>query len=145
MTPAADAGGSVYLAGGILGLSDEEVGGWRRRAITLLAAAGLGALDPMVRDYRGREDDCAQEIVDLDKRDILEAAAVIVNAVRPSWGTAMEVIFAWERGIPVVAWVPAGTVVSPWLRYHSVAVVTTLEEAVAEVVRRRGRLLRGRR
>lgn len=130
--------GAVYLCGGILGLSDEAAGGWRRRAIELLAAAGLGALDPLVRDYRGREDDCVQEIVDLDKRDILGAAAVIVNAVRPSWGTAMEVLFAWERDIPVVAWVPAGTVVSPWLRYHSVAVVPTLEDAVAEVVRRRG-------
>jgi hypothetical protein len=92
---------SVYLCGGINGLGDAECNGWR--AVARDGLPGVRILDPMDRDYRGREDEFLSEIVKGDKRNILEADVVLVNASRPSWGTAMEVLFAWEQNKPVVA------------------------------------------
>jgi nucleoside 2-deoxyribosyltransferase len=119
----------VYLAGGINGCTDDEAVNWREWVKERLGAENC--IDPMRRDYRGREDQCADEIVEGDKADIRESRAVLANCWRVSWGTAMEILFAFERGIPVIAVVPADAVVSPWLRYHTLSVVSTLEEALA--------------
>lgn len=117
----------MYLAGGINGLSDAACKDWRAQAKELL---GVETLDPMVRDYRGREDNCMNEIVEGDKMDILNCDCLLVNAERPSWGTAMEVHFASDHGIPVFAFCPSEHP-SPWLQYHSTSVEHTLEDAVA--------------
>jgi nucleoside 2-deoxyribosyltransferase len=92
---------AVYLCGGINGLSDADCNGWREMA--RLHLPGVQILDPMDRDYRGREDESLSEIIKGDKRDILHADVVLVNASRPSWGTAMEVLFAWEQNKHVIA------------------------------------------
>jgi nucleoside 2-deoxyribosyltransferase len=122
---------TVYLAGGINGLSDGSAKGWRREATWLLKASGCDVLDPMRRDYRGRESDSAADIVDGDKADILSSSIVIARAHVPSWGTAMEILFAYENGRRVIAWVDQAQSVSPWISYHS-TVVTSLKRAVEE-------------
>lgn len=70
------------------------------------------------------------QIVHGDLLDILACRSVLVWAEQASWGTAMEVVYAHQLGTPVVAVVPDGRV-SPWLRFHSDAIVGSLEEAVA--------------
>jgi len=117
----------VYLAGPISGCSDREANCWRAEAIVLLGGA---VLDPMVRDYRGREDENVTAIVEGDKADIDACRAVIAYCPRPSVGTSMEVLYAYERLRPVYVVVPEGAPVSPWLRYHATAVVKTVGEAV---------------
>jgi hypothetical protein len=98
---------SVYLCGGINGLNDAACKDWRQIARdTLIPGPGrsrFSVLDPMARDYRGREDECVAEIIDGDKRDIFESDLLLVNASRPSWGTAMEIMFAWSLRKPIVA------------------------------------------
>lgn len=118
----------IYLAGPINGCTDEEATGWREEAKRALV--GYDVLDPMVRDYRGHEDANFGEIVDADLRDIQSCDVVLVNAARPSWGTAMEIRYAWGQRIPVIAIVPNGQSVSPWLRYHCRAVELSLEDAI---------------
>jgi nucleoside 2-deoxyribosyltransferase len=86
-------------------------------------------LDPMRRDYRGREDNSVTAIVELDKLDILQCDALLVNYDKPSVGTSMEILFAWERNIKVIVVAANETKVSPWLRYHSTAIVKTFSEA----------------
>lgn len=115
----------IYLAGPIFGRDDSEALDWRREVTAELGPALV--IDPMRRDYRGREW-LHDEIVALDKADIASASVVLAMATAPSWGTAMEVLFAWERRIPVVA--IASWPVSPWLVHHAAVVVDNLEEAV---------------
>lgn len=86
----------------------------------------------MVRDYRGNERGNDVEIVEGDKRDIMSCAAVLVNANKPSWGTAMEVHFAYSKGIPVVAFCDSSSP-SPWLVYHTVSISKTLTDGLAAV------------
>jgi hypothetical protein len=94
-------GETVYLCGGINGLSDSACRDWRETAKAALVAYQI--LDPMRRDYRGKEDDSVAEIVDGDKVDVAASNTLLVNASRPSWGTAMEIMHAFERGKRIVS------------------------------------------
>lgn len=119
----------VYLAGPIFGTTDSEATTWR--SIVRESCPGIEFLDPMDRDYRGREDANVSAIVEGDKQDILSANTVVVGAWRPSWGTAMEVEFAYSHRIPVIAIVGLDHgPVSPWLRYHA-RIVESMTEAVS--------------
>lgn len=140
---------SVYLAGGINGLSDSDANDWRAEAKRLLPRE-IGVLDPMSRDYRGKEAENVKAIVDGDLADINSCDAIVAYCPRASWGTAMEIHYASTTGKYVaagvgdkrvtlgmrliVAIVPEGTPVSPWLRHHADVVVGTLQEAVDAVV-----------
>lgn len=127
-------GGVVYLCGAINGCSDSECRDWREEAKRQLLP--LRCLDPMARDYRGKESHSFQEIVTGDLLDIDQSQAMLVQAARPSWGTAMEVFYAYRQGLLVVVVAPPEAPVSPWLRYHSHAIVHGLTEA-CEVIRER--------
>lgn len=115
----------VYLCGPINGCTDEECKDWRESAKAQLPET----LDPMRRDYRGREAECVAEIVEGDKQDIHESDAFLVNYDRPSVGTSMEIYLAWTLGKPVIVVTRPETVISPWLRYHSTKIVHSFDEA----------------
>lgn len=71
--------------------------------------------------------------VGADLADIAASNMVLVNATRPSWGTAMEIVYARQAGCSVVAFTGAGASVSPWLRYHCDEIRPTLEEACVTI------------
>lgn len=121
----------LYLCGPINGCTDEEANDWR----TSVKAAWPGICrDPMKRDYRGREDVAFREIVELDKIDVAASDVIIVNYDKPSVGTAMEILFAWQIGKPIVVVCRRDAVISPWLRYHSHVIVDSFHAAVARAV-----------
>lgn len=116
----------VYLCGAIHGCTDEEAMGWRELAKRLLKHE---TLDPMARDYRGRELENVAAIVEGDKADIDSCQALLVYYRNPSVGTSMEILWAWLNHTPVYL-VGNGQRLSPWLIYHSRHVFNTLEEAI---------------
>jgi nucleoside 2-deoxyribosyltransferase len=124
---------SVYLCGPINGCTDEEASTWRDWFINELQSIGTWAIDPMRRDYRGKEADTYREIVDLDKRDVRDADIILVNYDKPSVGTSMEVFYAWTLGKPVIVWCRPDAVISPWLRYHSTAIVHSKDAALNKI------------
>lgn len=136
----------VYAGGPINGCKDTEANSWRdelRGMAVQLHAHDDGAplelftvVDPMVRDYRGRENDPGvdAEIVDGDITDIDSCDSAIFNCWQASWGTAMEVLLAHQLGTYTVCVLPEGGRISPWLSYHADAIVHTLPDAVALVV-----------
>ena len=126
---------TVYLCGGINGLSDQECRDWREVAKARLSYHGIEALDPMRRDYRGVEDQSVDAIVEGDLDDIRASDVVLVNATRPSWGTAMEIVYAFQGGKQIVA-VAGDSRISPWLRFHTSVIYPMLEEALADIVKR---------
>lgn len=116
----------TYLCGPINGCSDSECRDWREAAKNELQ----DTIDPMRRDYRGKELENYIEIVEQDKEDIEESDVLLVNYVKPSVGTAMEILFAWELGfVEVVVVAKPGTVISPWLKYHAHQIFHTFTEA----------------
>lgn len=129
----------VYLCGGINGLTDSQAQGWRTWVSCYFMSddcpipGKIKTIDPMRRDYRGKEDESVEEIYRGDLTDIVECDAVLVNAARPSWGTAMEIVYARTMGRYIVAVVPPDGPVSPWLRVHCNRIVPTLSAACAEL------------
>ena len=124
-------GQKIYLCGPINGCTDQECNDWRE----LLMKAFPRAINPMVRDYRGMEDESYREIVDLDKRDVRLCDAVVVNYSKPSVGTAMEIFYAWTIGKPVIVWCAEDCSISPWLRYHSTCFCHSLDDVKIAVRR----------
>ena len=125
----------AYLAGPIRDCTDNEAMDWREEVRDRLEDAGWVALSPMRRDYRGHSDitEVVNEIVVLDKHDIdvCECLLVYFDDNRPSVGTSMEIIYAFEREKPifVVANQPRERL-SPWLIYHTTKFFNSFEEAV---------------
>lgn len=120
----------TYLCGGINGLSDGACKDWRELAKSLLVTP---TIDPMRRDYRGKEDGSVTQIVVGDLEDIRQSRFVLVNATRPSWGTAMEVRAAKHDFGKLVICFVGNAVVSPWLRFHSDIICDTVEDACAAI------------
>lgn len=119
----------IYLAGGITGLSDEEVFGWRHYLIKHYNRPYkvVEFIDPTIQDYRGKEAQHIAEIVEMDKEAILSADAILVNykdRERPFIGSSMEMLFAWEHKLFVSLVLEESPCVpmSPWLLYHANAV-----------------------
>lgn len=118
---------TVYLCGPINGCTDSEASDWRN----LVAERYSGpTIDPMVRDYRGREAEAYREIVELDKIDVANADIILVNYDKPSVGTSMEVLFAWQLGKRIVVVCRPDAVISPWLRYHSTHLLNSFDDAI---------------
>lgn len=119
----------VYLCGPINGRSDSDCKDWREAAKAVLP----NTIDPMRRDYRGKEAVAHREIVELDKIDVANADVLLVYYDKPSVGTSMEMLWAWERGKLIVLIDASDKPLSPWLVYHSHYQVKTLAEAIALV------------
>lgn len=124
---------TVYLAGAINGCSDPVATNWRIYCAEIFAGAGILTADPMSRDYRGIENQFVKEIVELDKKDIDNCDALIVSYQHPSVGTSMEILYAWERGKPVIVFTDA-EVISPWLSYHSTKIVNSIDRAIGQTI-----------
>lgn len=134
----------VYLAGPINGKTDAQAMGWRQIVKQALANRGITFVDPMARDYRGREAENVPAIVRGDKRDIDGCDLVLAYCWTASVGTSMEIHYAstrrlsWRRllrlrlRVPVLAVCPPP--VSPWIADHAV-VLPTIGDAVVELAR----------
>lgn len=122
---------TVYLCGGINALSDAEAKDWREEAKRRLDGERFDFLDPMRRDYRGKERENSADIVKNDLDDIKWSDLILVNASRPSWGTAMEIVYAHSQGARIIAFgIEDASKASPWLMYHCAAILQTLEQAI---------------
>lgn len=124
---------TIYLCGGINALSDSDAKDWREAAKSELGHV-FKFLDPMRNDYRGQENTPGidAKIVRDDREDIKASDYLLVNATKPSWGTAMELFFAHSQGKWIVTVCPAEKP-SPWLTFHSDVVVKTFYEAFQEL------------
>jgi len=110
---------TIYLCGAINGRTDDDARTWREAA---KARWSGNCIDPMRRDYRGRELDpgIAEEIVNGDMADIEESDALLVYFDKPSVGTAMETFYAKRiLGKLVVVLDASDKPLSPWLLHFS--------------------------
>jgi nucleoside 2-deoxyribosyltransferase len=120
----------IYLAGPIFQCHDHECIHWREDAKAKLP--GFEIIDPMERDYRGGTDENFQRIIEEDKAAIDHCDILLVNHLKPSVGTSMEILYAWERGKRVYAVCNNGEV-SPWILYHCYKIFGSLNEAICHL------------
>jgi nucleoside 2-deoxyribosyltransferase len=128
---------AVYLAGPINGCTDAECKEWRHTAKVVLHLAGCEVIDPMRRDYRGTEDGFEHDIVTIDRKDIESCDIVLANVNVASWGTAMEIAYAWSIGKKVIGFAThtSAPSISPWLRFHCRLIADSLGHAIDAIAR----------
>jgi len=123
---------TVYLCGSIMEEHEGVAREWRK-----IVAKKLGKnfrlLDPMRRNFKDREVDSANEIVEFDLQDIRSADILLVNYSKASIGTAMEVFYASNNlGKFVVAFAPFEFEnCSPWMVRYCTKILPSLESALA--------------
>jgi nucleoside 2-deoxyribosyltransferase len=124
---------TIYLCGPINGRTDDDCRNWRELAKERWDGR---CLDPMLRDYRGRELEpgISAEIVAGDIEDIQQCDALLVYFDKPSVGTSMEVFYAKHvLGKPVVVIDASDKPLSPWLIHHSDYQTRHLSVALASI------------
>ena len=124
----------IYLCGPIMDEHEGQARAWREQAKADLADA-FTLLDPMRRNFKDREVDSANEIVQFDLQDIRDADIVLVNYSKPSMGTAMEVFYgAHDLGKFMVAFSPFSFKdSSPWMVHFCTKILPDLEEAATYI------------
>ena len=127
---------TIYLCGPIQGRTDDECVTWRKAV--MLNWPGT-CLDPLRRDYRGRELSNVDKLIRDDMDDIRRSDALLVYFDRPSIGTSMEIFYAHRiLRIPVVVIDVSGAPRSPWLVGHTSVFVDSIEagmQVLAQIVR----------
>jgi len=125
---------TIYLCGPIMEEHEGVAREWRK-----LTAKKLGRhfklLDPMRRNFKDREVDSANEIVEFDLQDIRNADILLVNYNKASIGTAMEVFYASNNmGKFVVAFSPFDfNNCSPWMVRYCTKILPSLESAITYI------------
>jgi nucleoside 2-deoxyribosyltransferase len=125
---------TIYLCGPIM---DERAGkarAWRQVATRALRK-DFAILDPLRRNFKDREFDSANEIVEFDLQDVRSADLLLVNYSKPSIGTSMEVFYAGhDLGKFVIAFSPFSfKESSPWMLKFSTKILPTLEGAIGYI------------
>ena len=121
---------TVYLSGPIM---DEHLGTareWREDAKVKLASH-FHLLDPMRRNFKDREVDSANEIVEFDLQDVRDADILLVNYNKASIGTSMEVFYAAQDMKKfVIAFSPFPFQdCSPWMVRYCTKILPSLGKA----------------
>jgi nucleoside 2-deoxyribosyltransferase len=124
----------IYLCGPIMDEVDGQAREWRQKAKELLGGRFV-LLDPMRRNFKDREVDSANEIVEFDLQDVRDADIVLVNYSKSSIGTAMEVFYAsHDLNKFVIAFSPfTFQDCSPWMVKYCTKILPTLERAAAYI------------
>ena len=122
---------TVYLSGPIMDEHPDEAKTWRQRATECLQEDFI-ILDPMRRNFKDREVDSANEIVEFDLQDVRDADILLVNYNKNSIGTSMEVFYAaHDLGKFVVAFAPFPfKECSPWMVRYCTKILASFDEAV---------------
>lgn len=121
---------TIYLSGPIM---DEHLGlarEWREDAKVKLGKH-FKLLDPMRRNFKDREVDSANEIVEFDLQDVRDADILLVNYNKTSIGTSMEVFYAAQNlGKFVIAFSPFSFQdCSPWMVRYCTKILPSLSAA----------------
>jgi nucleoside 2-deoxyribosyltransferase len=121
---------TVYLSGPIMDEHEGVAREWRETAKRLLSRH-FRMLDPMRRNFKDREIDSANEIVEFDLQDVRDADILLVNYAKASIGTSMEVFYAaHDLGKFVVSFAPfTFRDCSPWMVRFSTKILPDLEAA----------------
>lgn len=126
----------IYLCGPIMDETAGAASDWRTKAAAALQNS-YDILDPMRRNFKDREVDSANEIVEFDLQDVRDADILLVNYSKPSIGTAMEVFYAaHDLGKFVVAFSPFGFAeCNPWMVRFCTKILPSLDAATDYIQR----------
>ena len=125
----------IYLCGPIMDESEGNATIWHQHATEALGNK-FTILDPMRRDFKDREVDSANEIVEFDLQDVRDADILLVNYTKNSIGTSMEVFYAsHDLQKFVVAFSPfTFENCNPWMVRFCTKILSSLDESIGYIL-----------
>lgn len=123
---------TVYLSGPIEHHPDNGVE-WRERIPEAYPSFDyLNPLDSYSPDDVHKENVTARDIVENDKRMILDSDALLVQWPEgiEKCGTPMEILYAFNQGLEVAVWYIGSEPYEKWLQYHSHIITSNLEDCL---------------
>ena len=129
---------TVYLSGPMGGCTYEEMTGWRHKAANALNSNRVEVIDP-TRSFTAKRvpNETERWVNRRDFNDCTKASVVLVNFVgmkKLSIGTIMEIAWAYQKHIPIVAICESdGPQNHPMLKDSITQEARTLEEGIALV------------
>lgn len=131
----------IYLSGGMSALNLEEQSKWRKQIINAVKFNYDCEKNPVFFnpvDYYNFEEvrhRSEREIMEFDLNALRNSNLVVVNFNEPkSIGTAMELMLAKERNIPVIGYGINSQTIHPWLLECCTRVCENLKETVEHIV-----------
>lgn len=131
----------IYLSGGMGNVSFEEQSKWRQQITNAIKYNYDCEKKPLFfnpvnyynfEEVRHRSE---REAMEFDLYNLRNSNLVVVNFNDPkSIGTAMELMLAKERNIPVVGFGVNGQTIHPWLLECCTRVCDSLKEVVEHIV-----------
>ena len=131
----------IYLSGGMSGISFKEQSKWRSNIMDEIRYNREYTKSPtffnpvMYYNFNEKLHKSEKEIMEFDLYNLRNSDLVIVNFNNPaSIGTAMELMLAKERNIPVIAFGINDQDVHPWLLECCTRICDDIRETVNHVV-----------
>lgn len=131
----------VYLSGAMSGISFEEQSKWRNNLINEIkynrdCEKTVHFFNPVnYYNFEEKNHKSEKEIMEFDLYNLRNSNLVVVNLNNPSSiGTAMELILAKERNIPVIAFGIGEQEVHPWILETCTRICDNLRDVVNHIV-----------
>ena len=128
---------TVYLAGKMTGLSEDEINGWREEARAFLQDNGFKVLNPADNPYRFDPEVTPKEIVANNKYQIDHSDIILaeLDHLAISHGTNAEIVYAGVLGKPVIVWGRNEEIAAtPWIAEHTTRRFIELQDALEYIV-----------
>jgi nucleoside 2-deoxyribosyltransferase len=131
----------IYLSGSMAGVSFEEQSEWRQRIIDAInyqyehnkKAVFFNPVN--FYNFEEKQQKSEKEVMEFDLYNLRNSDIVVVNFNNVwSIGTAMELMLAKEKHIPVIGWNSSGEELHPWLNECVTRLCDNLRETVEHVV-----------
>jgi len=120
----------IYLASPIFNIEEEESNKWKK-IVKLKLKNNFIIIDPIEHfDYKKNKDE--QYLIHCDKLNIQRSDIILANCWQPSFGTPMEILYAWERKKPVFIIFPHDNI-HPWIKYHSTKIFKNVDDAIISI------------
>jgi len=120
----------IYLASPIFNIEEEESNKWKK-IVKLKLKNNFIIIDPIEHfDYKKNKDE--QYLIHCDKLNIQRSDIILANCWQPSFGTAMEILYAWERKKLVFIIFPHDNI-HPWIKYHSTKIFKNVDDAIISI------------
>ena len=128
----------IYLAGAASKKYEAKCRLWRETATDHLEKSGFEVINP-IKGYPINKAYSRDEMFDIVENDLISVASCDIVLAEVGTlpyqyvGTSMEILFAYQKGIPVVVWSPLKD--NFFLIYHSTIIYDNLKDSIKHCIR----------
>ncbi|MFH0987233.1 MAG: nucleoside 2-deoxyribosyltransferase [Candidatus Micrarchaeota archaeon] len=121
----------IFLAGTFRADQEAELLRNLKQKLLLKGHSVWWAMDELGRGYGSEDQKRIKQVVEVEKEQIKNSDAFVSVVKEPTPGTMMEIVFAYENGVPVYLLMSGAhdrIKESPWIKYHAKEIFESEQE-----------------